>query len=66
MARRYKITRSIMVIIMPFIKIGQLSQHLASIGGLQSVRVLAASCTLHIFHSLLSRPAVSDLTKLNR
>lgn len=29
----YKITRSIMVIIMPFIKIGQLSQHLASIGG---------------------------------
>lgn len=32
-ARWYKITRSIMVIIMPFIKIGQLSQHLASIGG---------------------------------
>lgn len=28
----YKITRSIMVIIMPFIKIGQLSQHLASMG----------------------------------
>lgn len=32
-ARWYKITRSIMVIIMPFIKIGRLSQHLASIGG---------------------------------
>lgn len=32
-ARWYKITRSIMVIIMPFIKIGQLSQHLALIGG---------------------------------
>lgn len=30
------------------------------------MRVLAQSCTLHIFHSLLSRPAVSDLTKLNR
>lgn len=29
----YKITQSIMVMIMPFIKIGQLSQHLASIGG---------------------------------
>lgn len=29
----YKITRSIMVMSMPFIKIGQLSQHLASIGG---------------------------------
>lgn len=35
-------------------------------GGLKSVRVLAASCTLHIFHSLLSRPAVGDLTRLNR
>lgn len=64
-ARWYKMTRSIMVVIMPFIKIGQLSQHLASIGG-ESARVLAVSRTLHIFHSVLSRPAVSDLTKLNR
>lgn len=64
-ARWSRITRSIMVIIMPFIKIGQLSQHLASIGG-SSARVLAVSRTLHIFHSVLSRPAVSDLTKLNR
>lgn len=54
-----------MVIIMPFIKIGRLNQHLASIGG-SCPRVLAASCILHIFHSLLSSPAVSDLTKLNR
>lgn len=43
-ARWYKITRSIMVIIMPFIKIGQLSQHLASIGG---------SCRRGSWHSLV-------------
>lgn len=64
-ARWYKITRSIMVIIMPFIKIGQLSQHLASIGG--SCRWGSwHSLVPYIFSTLLSRPAVSDLTKLNR
>jgi len=63
-----KLPQCIMVIITPFIKIGQLSKHLASIVRLKSVLGFGSWSVPHIFQdfffSFLSLTAVGDLMTL--